>query len=1036
MATRRASNTPGQDPGQQALPIQPVDKPILCSPYAEPGEHWVYDRTTGVPTRTPGRREASYWFKTERTGGAQLALGFMAEEERDNLPLVNLLRSDVRRWRDSGWVGATETTKTLLRHWWREDRMRRLFFCQLEAVETVIYLQEFLERGRRPNFNPQLSLTDHAALRQGLNPRPAQWVARVAQHPTLIDRPHEAGLAPLLRYACKMATGSGKTVVMALLIAWALCNRGRTGDTRYPRHVLVVCPNLTIKERLAVLQPGDPDNYFDKFDLLPSSLRPELGKGAVLVTNWHAFNPEAEEIRVGGVAVAQLGPESPEAFARKRLGALCADEPILVLNDEGHHAYRPAPVREGDALTAEERAEREEATVWVSGLDRIHAACGIALCVDLSATPFYLHGSGWPEGSPFPWIVSDFSLVDAIESGITKIPRLPAVDNTGRPEPQYFRLWQHVTANLAPGERLPGGKPKPEVAYTRANAALLMLAAQWKQRLALIESAAPGADRSPPVMILVCDNTDIAEHFHRMISGEETVQPDEDVTDSDDEDEAPRRRKKPKPVKRYGNGLPGCPELWNRPGAEVTLRIDSSLLAAAESEDPNASRKEAAEELRRIVATVGRPGTPGAQVRCVVSVNMLSEGWDANNVTHILGLRAFGSQLLCEQVVGRGLRRMDYTPDPVTGLLTEEYVDVFGVPFSLIPFKGRKPGDPVPTEDRPKHEVLALPERAAFEIRFPVVEGFVIDLREHAITCDVAAMETTRLDPIETPTAAFLRPQVGYAVGTPGAQTGFGFDVVTRDAYYNDVHPQTIAFEIAREVVRRLTDAAHPGSEARRTTGRALLFPQVLRVTQRYIAERVDFNGMHPCELGLDLYVQRVVGLLTAAIRPDEAQGEPPLLPRLNRYRPVGSTASVRFKTTKPIQATAASHLNYVAADTGSWEQAAATQLEMAAKEGVIHSYARNDHLELTVPYEFQGQARAYEPDFVVRLHDGSHVLLEVKGYRDATVPAKHQAAQRWCQAVSRWGRLGCWSFVEVRDPQQVLAALRVLRPQTAVPAC
>ncbi len=1028
MATRKTTAPVLPDPAQQALPIQPVDKPILCSPYREPDQHWVYDRVTGIPTRTPGRREASYWFKTERTGSAQLKLGFMAEEERDSLPMVNALREDVRRWRKNNWEGVSPTTRVLLQHWSRNDRIRRLFFCQIEAVETLIYLQELLGRGHTPQrFKPALSPADHAALMAGHNPRPAEWVTHIAQHPKLIDQPHEAGLNPLLRYGCKMATGSGKTVVMALLIAWAICNRGRSGDARYPRHVLVVCPNLTIKERLAVLQPGDADNYFDQFDLVPSGLRPELAKGKLLVTNWHAFNPEAEDIRVGGVAIARLGPESGQAFASKRLGALWDGEPILVLNDEGHHAYRPAPVRDGDTLSPEERAEREAATVWVSGLDRINAACGIALCVDLSATPFYLHGSGYPEGSPFPWIVSDFSLVDAIESGITKIPRLPAVDNTGRPEPQFFKLWQHVTANLASGERLPGGKPKPEVAYGKAQAALLTLAAQWKARMTQIDAAAPGQDRTPPVMILVCDNTDIAAHFHRMISGEETIQAEADEDEVGDEDEAPKRRKKPKPIKRYGNGLTGFPDLWNQAGAEVTLRIDSNLLAAAESQDPNANRKEAAEELRRIVATVGRPGTPGANIRCVVSVNMLSEGWDANNVTHILGLRAFGSQLLCEQVVGRGLRRMDYTPDPATGLLTEEYVDVFGVPFSLIPFKGRTPGDPPPPDDRPKYEVMALPERAAFEIRFPVVEGFVIDLQHHALNCDVPAMETTRLDPTETPNAAFLRPQVGYAVGTPGAMTGFGFDIVTREAYYREVHPQTIAFEIAREVVRRLTDASHPGSERLRASGRTSLFPQVLGFTEHYIATRVQFNGMHACELGLQLYVQRVVGLLVAAIRPDEAQGEPPLLPRLNRYRPTGSTASVRFKTVKPIQATLTSHLNFVAADTGSWEQAAATQLEMAAAQGLVICYARNDRLELTVPYEFQGQAHAYEPDFVLRLADGRHLLLEIKGQQYADTPAKHQAARRWAQAVTRWGRLGAWDFEVCFDPQKLLAQLQRL---------
>ncbi len=1024
MATRR---TPSTDTSQGELPIQPVDKPILCSPYVEPDLHWVYDLATGIPTRTPGRRPASYWYKTERTGHAQQQLAFMAEEDRDDLPLVNALRDDVRRWRQAGWVGASETTKTLLRHWWREDRSRRLFFCQLEAAETLIYLREMLAQGRPPRFKPQLSLADHEALMAGHNPRPAEWVARVAQHPKLADRPHDPAARALVRYACKMATGSGKTVVMALLLAWAFCNRGRTpADARFPRRALVVCPNLTIKERLAVLRPGDADNYFDKFDLVPSALRPELAKGRVLVTNWHAFNPEPEELRVGGVTVGHLGPETPEAFARARLGELWDDEPLLVLNDEGHHAYRPAPVPAGDTLTAEERAEREEATVWVSGLDKINAACGVAFCVDLSATPFYLHGSGYPEGSPFPWIVSDFGLVDAIESGITKIPRLPAADNSGRPEPQFFKLWQHVTANLAAGEKLPGGKPKPEVVYRKAEAALLTLATQWKQRMAQIDAAAPGQDRTPPVMIVVCDNTQIAEHFHRLISGEETViVEDDDDDEDDDENGAPRKRKKAKPIKRYGNGLPSFPELWNRPGAEVTLRIDSHLLAAAESEDPNATRKEAAEELRRIVSSVGRLGAPGEHIRCVVSVNMLSEGWDANNVTHILGLRAFHSQLLCEQVVGRGLRRMDYTPDPATGKLTEEYVDVFGVPFSLIPFKGRPPGEPPPLDDRPKHEVLALPERAAFEIRFPVVEGFVVDLDRHLVRCDVAAMQAIRLDPVAHPTAAFVRPQVGYAVGTPNRQLGFGFELVTREAYYRETHPQTIAFEIAREVVRRLTDSAHPGSERLRSLGRAALFPQVLRFTQAYLGSRVEYNGCHPCEVGLQVYAQRIVDLLVAAIRPDEERGEPQLLPRLNRSRPIGSSASVRFKTVKPVQATQASHLNFVAADTGSWEQAAALQLELAAQHGIVKCYVRNDRLELTVPYEFYGQPRAYEPDFVVRLTDGTHLLVEVKGAEPAEVPAKHEAATRWVRAVNRWGELGRWGFLACHDPQRLLAALR-----------
>ncbi len=1014
---------------QVEIPIQPVDDPILCSPYEEPKQHWLYDTHTGVPSKNPGRRPASYWYKNERTGSAQMSL--LAEEERDDLPLVNALRDDVRRWRKAGWPNTSQTTKKLLRHWWRKDRPRRLFFCQLEAVETILYLREILAVGKSPRWKPRLRLDEFRMLEAGRNPRPREWVTRVAQHPKLADIPTEPGSAPISRYACKMATGSGKTVVMAMLIAWAFCNRGtKPGDPRYPRRVLVVCPNLTIKERLRVLRPADPGNYYEQFDLVPSPLRPELAKGKVLVSNWHRFNPEPEVITVGGVPVGRLGEETPEAFSRKRLGDLWDDEPLMVLNDEGHHAYRPAPVGEKTKLSAEEKTDREEATVWVSGLDEINSACGIRFCVDLSATPFYLQGSGYPEGSPFPWIVSDFSLVDAIECGITKIPRLPVSDNTGRPQPKYFKLWEHITKELKPGERLTGGRPKPEVVYRKAEDALLTLAGEWRERLQQVQAAAPGQDRTPPVVIVVCDNTILAAHFHKMISGEEVVKDGlEDTGDVEEDDDATRTRhkKKSKAVKHFGSGLQGFGELWNRDGAEVTLRIDSKLLEAAESADPNATRKDAAEELRRIVSTIGKPGEPGAQIRCVVSVNMLSEGWDANNVTHILGLRAFHSQLLCEQVVGRGLRRMDYTPDPDTGLLTAEYVDVFGVPFSLIPFKGREAGKGTPPEDRPKHEVMALPERKAFEIRFPVVEGYVVSLKRNRIACDVGLLERTALDPSTTPVAAFVQPQVSYKIGPPTAYGGFGIETVDRQGYYRSVHPQTIAFEIAREVVRQLAEVAGNGGEPNRGISRNALFPQVLRIVQAYIRNRVDFNGVHPCEIGLQTYAQRIAGLLVDAIRPDESEGETPLLPRLNRYEPVGSTARVHFKTVRPIQATTASHLNYVACDTASWEQAAMFQIERLALEGAVACYTRNDHLEFNIPYELYGESHVYEPDFIVRLRNGVNVVLEIKGKPYEDTDAKHQAARRWVSAVNHWGRLGEWDFLVCRNPQSLGRGLSTL---------
>ena len=1028
---------------EEQTPVQPVEDPILCSPYAEPHLHWFYDRSTGIPSRTPGRRPASYWYKSERAGSAQLSL--LAEEERDDLPLVNALRADVKRWRESGWRGASETTKRLLRHWWRADRARRLFFCQVEAVETVIYLRELLARGRPPRRKPELGVDDFKLLGRGVNPRPEIWMAKVAQPPKLVDAPAGNGARPIPRYACKMATGSGKTVVMAMLVAWAFCNRGtKPGDPRYPRRVLVVCPNLTIKERLRVLRPGDPHNYYEAFDLVPSPLRPELAKGKVLVTNWHRLGPEPEEVKVGKATVSRFGPETPEAFARNRLGDLWDDEPLMVLNDEGHHAYRPAPVDKKVKLSADAKADRNEATVWIDGLDTINAACGIELCVDLSATPFYIQGSGYPEGSPFPWIVSDFSLVDAIESGITKIPRLPAIDNTGRPDPKYFRLWRHVVADLRAGERLTGGRPKPEVVYRKAEDALVTLAGEWKEKREQVRDAAPGQDRTPPVLIVVCDHTDVATHMHRMISGEELVEADP-ADNPDDDERPPRSRRRRKSKKRYGPGLRGFSELWNREGRTVTLRIDSKLLEAAETDDPTATQKEAAEELRRIVSTVGKPGEPGADIRCVVSVNMLSEGWDANNVTHILGLRAFHSQLLCEQVVGRGLRRMDYAPDPETGLLTPEYVDIFGVPFSLIPFKGREPRGGPPPDPPPKHEVLALPERRGLEIRFPVVEGYVVRLTRNRVQCDVQAVEPLRLDPTKTPTAAFVRPQVGYQIGHPGTHGGFGFETVDRQEYYDSTHPQEIAFEIAREIVNRLTEAARAadagqprpssgtgrppvtgngggtnGRPAPRHGSRAALFPQVLAIVQEYVRDRVDRNGLHPCEIGLQTYAEQIVGRLLDAITPDDVRGEPPVLPRLNRYRPIGSTANVHFKTARPVQLTAASHLNYVACHTTSWEQAAMFRIEQLAKDGLVACYARNYRLEFTIPYELYGEPRAYEPDFIIRLRNGLSLVLEIKGTPDPDADAKHQAARRWIHAVNNWNGLGEWEFLVCRDPQQL----------------
>lgn len=997
--------------GQSPLPIQPVERPILCSPYDEPNAHWMYDTRSGDAQIIPGRRPASYWFKTERVLTGQMSL--FAEEEREDLPLVNALRADVKRWRESGYEGATQITKQLLAHWRRADRPRRLFFCQLEAVETIIFLNEIRLARKYTRFHAQ---ANDVMLRQALTHSPVE---------------------PLTRLGVKMATGSGKTVVMSMLVAWAFCNRGQVrSDERFPHAVLVVCPNLTIKERLQVLRPDRLDNYYAAFDLVPVKLRPLLNSGKLFVTNWHLFAPESAHMEGGkSYDVVNKGPEGADAFARRILGDLysaAAQGGLMVLNDEAHHAWRPF-VAAGDLAGEVDKSELEEATVWINGLDTLDQSPGIRFCVDLSATPFYIQGSGYVEGAPFPWLVSDFGLVDAIESGIVKIPRLPVSDTTGRPEPTYFRLWQHIMDGLQPGERLPGKgkKPKPEVVYRKAEGALQTLAGQWKERYEYIRDASDDKEKTPPVMIIVCDNTDVAELFYQNISGEH-----------EEEFEITGGKGKAKTEKRtvYGPSKV-LPEFSNGETFKPTIRIDSKILDKAESGDPNLSRQDAAEHLRQIVATVGKPGEPGEQVRCVVSVAMLNEGWDANNVTHILGLRAFGSQLLCEQVVGRGLRRMDYTPDLETGLLTEEYVDIYGVPFSLIPFKGRKGKAPQPV-DKPKNHVRALPERAGYEMKFPVVEGYAFALRRNLITADIDEMEPLRLEPEYEPTAVFVKPRVGYEVGAPSLFGPGEFVQQTRAQFYNSTHLQTIEYEIARQVVTAMVGegsyAGDPRANPRlRQQSRHQLFPQVLQLTRAYIQRKVDFRDTPPQELGLQRYMQRIVGRLLDAIRPDDAHEEPPLLPILNRYAAIGSTTDVDFKTTRICHSTLHSHINQMAVDTAVWESSAAFYLEMAAAQGVVRCYARNDGLHFTIPYDYYAISHAYEPDFLVRVildpnDPGQDVtlILEIKGYETDQDRAKHQAAKRWVRAVNNWGQMGQWTFHVARDPQLLLRELRYLRKQ------
>jgi type III restriction enzyme len=848
----------------------------------------------------------------------------------------------------------TPITRQLLNYWNNPERERKLFFCQREAAETLIWLIE-----------------SSPADKQGIN----------------IPKDGE-----LTRYACKMATGSGKTVVMGMVVAWQVLNKlANLQDRRFSDAVLFVCPNLTIRERLQVLLPWSQGNYYEKFNLLPPGMLERLQQGRFQITNWHIFQPKDDS---RSRSVVQRGEESDFAFCQRVLLELGNKRNILVINDEAHHCYRPALLQKefDDDLGPEEEVELQRATVWVSGLDRINRVRGINFCVDFSATPFYIKGSGHPEGEPFPWICSDFGLVDAIESGIVKIPRIPVDDNTGALIPKYFRLWEAINQSLPASERQTSRRrAKPESVLREAEGALATLASEWKKTFAEFQKSGFAV---PPVLLVVCDNTDLAKLIYEHIS--------------------------------RGNVLKELEN--NENNGEVTFRIDTKLLEEAETLLEGETRQDAAERLRKTVNTIGKlewegeGPPPGKNIRCVIAVGMLNEGWDAQNVTQILGLRAFTSQLLCEQVVGRGLRRLNYDD-----FSEPEFVDVYGVPFEVIPVKKKPLGR---TEIQKVSTIVrALPERKHLEITFPRVEGYVFDVRQR-VKVNLEKVPYLKISPGEEPTEVVARPVSGYRIGRPD-RLGPGPTILhDRNPFHQQKRLQATVYEIAAEITRRLTE--------KRTElfTKHLIFPQVLNIVWQYLEERVIITDPDiPMEdVALIKYRQRIIERLTEAIEPDTEAGEPPLLPIVERFRPIGSTSEVLFRTVRPCVGTTKSQINYVVLDAPKWEHSVAYQLEKIPE---VISYARNDHLDLTIPYEWQGVRHEYRPDYIVRwrCEDGGEIkiILEVKGFETEQDRQKEAAARRWVKAVNHHGEFGRWAFAVCREPMRLRELLTdVVREQCA----
>ena len=1025
-----------------------VPEPILNSPFEEPESYWHISEHD-PPEQLSGRRPARYFYRPPGHDALNERAGVGTSIE---LKLVNRIRDKLAEWRPlalRGEGGVSRTSMELMRYWRRDGRRHQLFFAQLEAAETIIFLAE-----AREDF------------RQGID--------------IPFDQPSDdamaEGMKAFRRHACKMATGTGKTTVMGMLAAWSVLNKvADRHDARYSDVVLVVCPNVTIRNRLEELKPqGGEASLYRTRDLVPSHLMPQLAQGRVLVTNWHVFEPKTihvagqtakvlrtgreirnrETIRIGQKNATQRGKryltldalemqkaaglitvreekldrqgnlesvlvdsvryvESDAKLIERVLGREIGGKGnILVMNDEAHHAYRirreESDEDDKDIFGEDEEFEDfcREATVWVDGLDRVHKHRGVNQCIDLSATPYFLGGAGKDTNRPFPWVVSDFGLVDAIESGLVKIPQLAVRDTSGNAVPGYFNIWRWILPRLTPTER--GGRRagvRPEAVLKYAHVPLAMLGGLWEGLRKEWEQRE--GERRPPVFIIVCKNTALAKVVHQWLA----------------ENEAPV-------------GIPpaGLDGLRNVDGKLRTIRVDTKVVRESDSGQAKADEDQ---WMRTTLDTVGKTDwprdrqgraiypegfealasklerplhPPGRDVRCIVSVGMLTEGWDCNTVTHIVGLRPFMSQLLCEQVVGRGLRRSSYAVGE-NGKLNEEIAKVFGIPFEIVPLKENPPGDkPAPTKST--WRIRAVPGKAHLEIRFPRVDGYMQGIR-HRVKVDWESIAPLHIDPMDIPAEVEMKAGLPSNRGQPSLVGPGSLEHVDLNPFRKGRRRQRLEFEMARDLTRDYC------KQPRCDAPPHILFTQLASIVRRYLREKVrPVDPAQDVDAFLSPWYGWLLERLVAAIQPDDQKGEITELPRLESGRGPGSTAEVDFETRREPYPVVKSHINAIVPDTATWEQSAAYRLDT---NDHVRAFVKNAGLGFAIPYLHNGEHHEYLPDFIVRLACGEerYLILETKGY-DPLKDVKTQAARRWVDAVNANGGFGTWAYELVSDPNKV----------------
>ena len=993
--------------------------PILNSPYEYPRRHWELD-DTGQPTQAiiENRRRADFITpipkpRKQKTRQAEFDLGTAEyissdEQQYDMQAIINDVRRNVDEWRaipnPADWKVTPETAR-LLQHW-RNYRFSgiRPFFCQVEAVETLIWLTEVA-----PHTTKGKQFLDH------------------------LDRANGDANPELSRIALKLATGAGKTTVMAMIIAWQTINAVRyKGSKRFTRGFLVVSPGLTIRDRLRVLQPSDPDSYYGKRELVPADLLPEVNKAKIVITNYHTFKlRERLDLAKGTRSLLQGRGDELETtetegqMLQRAMGELMGIKNVMVINDEAHHCYREKPDSDEEAaLKGDEKKEAEEnreaARLWITGLETVNRHLGLNCVVDLSATPFFLSGSGYVEGTLFPWTMSDFSLMDAIECGIVKLPRVPVADNIpGAEMPMFRNLWENIRDKMPKKGRGTAKNLDPLSIPPELQTALKALYGHYEKTFKLWEQSGM---KVPPCFIIVCNNTSTSKLVYDYVSGfqppaldDGTLPPVENgrlelfrnFTDDGTPIPRPRTLLIDSEQLESGESLGGDfrdaasdeIERFRREIFERGGHLADELRAGKELDD--------AAILREVMNTVGKSGTLGSDIRCVVSVSMLTEGWDANTVTHVLGIRAFGTQLLCEQVIGRALRRQSYDLNE-EGLFNVEYADVLGIPFDFT----AKPVVSTPVPPRETVHVKAIrPERDHLEITFPRVQGYRVDLPNEVLRANFTTDSVLELTP------DLVGPSITQNQGIIGEGVALTLEGLKEIRY------STLLFNITERLL--YTKWRDPCEQPK-----VHLFGQLKKIVKEWldgylVCKGDTYPGLLMYQQLSDWACERITQAITQAYF-----GEKPVKAVLDSYNPVGSTRNVNFNTSKQnrwettgLYSGPRSHVNWIILDS-DWE---GEFCRVAESHPRVRAYVKNQNLGFEVPYRYGSETRTYIPDYIVLVDDGRgsddllHLVVEIKGYRREDAKDKKNTMESyWIPGVNNCASYGRWAFAEFTDVYQM----------------